>query len=235
MNHIWIRHGESKIWWPAGIFFFSEDFLSHDAWSPSRDTDTLKTSLSHWSFFPHTVFLLCKLVSLDLLWVNPLKKGTSFSSESLRSYHEQTKLIKNMSPQAFTLCGIYLHAPNSQQTPFLPVNFPFSGIPRGWHWGQHPPRGTGHEHPCRASALPRGNSTPRTELSPHQVDGLVFIKHSIARPLLTQELENRKARERWELKHQRVLLWPLQDPQARSYHVGVSAQILPTHATCIKH
>lgn len=33
-------------------FFSSQKTLSHGAWSPSRDTGTLKTSLSHWCIFP---------------------------------------------------------------------------------------------------------------------------------------------------------------------------------------
>lgn len=68
-------------------------------------------------------------------------------------------------------------------------------------------------------SVPHGNMTGRAELSPHQVDWLVLVKDTVACPLLTQELWNRKAKRK--LKHLDMNIFSfgpskLQSPGCRS-------------------
>lgn len=83
-----------------------------------------------------------KLVSSDLLWVNTLKR--LFSSESLKSYREQTKLIRNISPSSFHAVWDISARPKLTESSFSPSEFPILWNPPGTALrATSPARGTG--------------------------------------------------------------------------------------------
>lgn len=119
-------------------------------------------------------------------WI--LLKWTSFSSESLSSHHKLTKFIKNMFPASFqarwdaSAC-FYPHRKVRflQWTSHSPESLEVA--PRAASLQRHL-----HHHHCAQLQRCPGKQTLRATLSPHQVNGLIFVKDSVARPLLTQEL-----------------------------------------------
>lgn len=135
---------------------------------------------------PHAFYCVNWYFWIFCEWI--LLKWTLFSSESLSSHHKLTKFIKNMFPASFqarwdaSAC-FYPH----RKVHFL-------------QWTSHSPeslkvapraaslQGHLHHHHCAQLQRRPGKQTLRATLSPHQVNGLIFVKDSIARPLLTQEL-----------------------------------------------
>lgn len=123
--------------------------------------------------FFSSVFLLCKLYLWIFCELILLKKPPHLLQRVSALTTSKQNALKVHPLQAFTLSGIHQRVSKPTENSFSPSELPMLRSPASL---------------CTASALPRGNTTRRAELSPHQVNRLIFIKDAVARPLLAQEL-----------------------------------------------
>lgn len=140
MNRSWIKHGESKIWWPVGTFFLRGLSFSWCLELIQRYRHHESKSAQLVIFSP--VFLLCKLVSLDLLWANPLKKAPHFLWRVSALTTSEQNSLKICPLQAFTLGGTHQRVSKPTESSFSPSELSILWSPLGWHRGQHPRRDT---------------------------------------------------------------------------------------------
>lgn len=171
-NHSWIKHGQVRsddLW----EFLSSQRTLFLMMLGVNPEIQAPWKQVSPTNHFFSSVFLLCKLYLWIFCELILLKKPPHLLQRVSALTTSKQNALKVHPLQAFTLSGIHQRVSKPTENSFSPSELPMLRSPASL---------------CTALALPRGNTTRRAELSPHQVNRLIFIKDAVARPLLAQEL-----------------------------------------------